>query len=89
MSGPPLKSEDLYHETDVRNDWDHPTHAQMIESLNKAHDANRVMAADIGRLRSQLFRSKIKNYALVATLGGAAATGIERGVQVLIKRFLG
>lgn len=89
MTGSAEKTEEFYKQTAVRKDWNNPTYAEMVESLNKAHDVNRAMAKDIGQVRSQLLRSKIKNYALVGVLSAAAAAGIEQAVRALLHRFFG
>jgi hypothetical protein len=85
---------EFYRQTSVRNDWNNPTREQMVKSLNLAHDANRQLEAEMGRLQAQfqatkkrLFFSNVKNVLLMAFVGGLAAKGIEVAVIALIKAF--
>lgn len=55
----------------------------LLEACNRM----RVMQRDVTTLRAQLFRSRLKNIALAAVLGGAAAKGVEVAVIALIKAF--
>jgi hypothetical protein len=84
----------FYRATSERNDWDNPTRAQLIKSVNDGHDANRQLEAEMGRLRGEvqkakknLFFANTKIVVLMAMIGGCAAKGIEVAVIALIKVF--
>jgi hypothetical protein len=75
----------FYKQTDERVSWQDPNRAQIIKSLNDAHDANRLHEQEIGRLNNELLHLKLKYGALAGILGGLAFKGLEVVLAAFLK----
>ena len=64
----------IYQPQPISKNWNDPTRQQMIESLNKAHSANKVLVAALDKALLQVIEERRWRKWLITGLGATWAT---------------